>query len=146
MTPRFSTVTSVGYNSTYSMEQSQQNSDYAETTFGMEFRYLYSPRLTLTGELRYSSNIREFDSPLDTTSYILLAGGELTLSRRFTASLRLGESCGPIRKGGSQSSSPYGEASLNYRLGPATTLAFNARYGLENSANANSEVTTSVAD
>lgn len=142
MTPRFSTVTSVGYNSTYSVEQSQQNNNYAETTFGMELRYLYSPRLTLTGELRYSSNIREFDSSLDTTSYFLLAGGELTLSRRFTASIRLGEELRTYTQGGSQTSSPYGEATLNYRLGRATTLAWNARYGLENSANTNSEVTT----
>jgi hypothetical protein len=131
LTPRFSSVTSVNYNSVAYQEQQQQNADFATTTFGTELRYLFSPRLTLLGELRYSSDVHQNDAQLDTSTYYVLAGGELTLSRRFNASLRLGEAVEKFKTGGATNSAPYAEATLNYRLGPATSLGWNARYGYE---------------
>jgi hypothetical protein len=131
LTPRFSTVTSVAYNSLSSMEKAQQSSDYGETTFGTELRYLFSPRLTLLGELRYSSDIHKDNPALDTNTYFVLAGGELTLSRRFTATLRLGESIQTYSESGGKNSAPYAEATLFYRLGRGTTVQWNGRYGYE---------------
>lgn len=139
LTPRFSTVTSVGYNTLRSMESQQQAGDYNETTFGTELRYLFSPRLTLLGELRYSSSMHDQDSAQDTNSYYLLIGGELTLSRRFTASLRVGENLQMYTDSGRRSSSPYLETTLSYRLARGTSIEWNARYGFEESGSANSE-------
>jgi hypothetical protein len=142
MTPRISTVTSLSYNGLYSEEQTQQSSDYAETTAGLELRYLLSPKLTMLGEMRFSWDKHQDSPELDSTSYILLVGGELTLSRRFTASLRLGETYRTYTETEAKDSSPYGEATLGYRIGRATTVQFNARYGYEETQGANSQVVT----
>jgi len=137
LTPRFSTVTSVTYNTLLYQEETQNADNYATTTFGTELRYLFSPRLTLLGELRYSSNAHDNTAALDTTSYYALIGGELTLSRRFTASLRVGEVVQEFSDSGDKQSSPYLEASLNYRLAQQTILGWNARYGYEESGTVN---------
>ena len=133
LTPRFSTVTSVSYSALTYEEQTQSNANYASTTFGTELRYLFSPRLTLLGELRYSSDMHANDARLNTTSYFLILGGELTLSKRFNTSLRLGEVVQSFSESQTKASSPYAEATLNYRLGQGTTIQFNARYGYEES-------------
>jgi hypothetical protein len=131
LTPRFSTTTSVSY-SAVTYEQSTQSGDnYATTTFGTELRYLFSPRLTLLGELRYSSDMHSNDSGLDTTTTFALIGGELTLSRRFRASIRFGEALQSFSMGGGKQSAPYLEATADYRLGQSTTLGWNGRYGYE---------------
>jgi hypothetical protein len=137
LTPRFSTVTSVSYNTLLYQENTQSADNYATTTFGTELRYLFSPRLTLLGELRYSSNAHDNTTALDTTNYYALLGGELTLSRRFTASLRLGEVVQEFSDSGDKQSSPYLEASLSYRLAQQTILSWNARYGYEESGAVN---------
>ena len=137
LTPRFSSVTSIAYNSLYSVEKTQQNSDYGETTFGTELRYLFSPRLTLLGEVRYESSMHQQDAAQDTTTYFVLFGGELTLTRRFTSSLRVGESVQSYTESGKQQSSPHVEATLDYRLARGTTVQWNGRYGYEESGSAN---------
>jgi hypothetical protein len=131
LTPRFSTVTSVSYNAVQYAESTQSADNYATTTFGLELRYLFSPRLTLLGEVRYSSDSHDNNAALDTTSYYALIGGELSLSRRFTVSLRVGEVVQEFSDSGSRDSAPYLEASLNYRITQQTILAWNARYGYE---------------
>lgn len=133
LTPRFSAVVSVNYDTLQYEQTSQQNNDFGTTTFGTELRYLFSPRLTLVGEARYSTAQHQNDTGLDTTNYYLLLGGELTLSRRFTTSLRFGEEIQTFESGGSQASSPYFEGSLNYRLAQGTILGWNVRYGYEES-------------
>ncbi|MEP6672966.1 MAG: hypothetical protein ABJF10_27635, partial [Chthoniobacter sp.] len=129
LTPRFSTVTSVSYSAVSYAEKTQNSSNYATTTYGTELRYLFSPRLTVVGEARYSADMHANNSALDTTTYFLLLGGDLTLSRRFTASLRLGDQVqsfqnqgNQVDQGGGSGSSPYLEATLNYRLGQGTIL------------------------
>lgn len=131
LTPRFSAVTSVSYNGIYYMETTEQTGNYTETIFGTELRYLFSPRLTLLAEGRYSSQIHKNASEQDTNTAFLLAGAELTLSRRFTATLRLGEALQTFTESGDAQSSPYGEATLAYRLSRGTTLRWNGRYGYE---------------
>ncbi|EDY16396.1 hypothetical protein CfE428DRAFT_6113 [Chthoniobacter flavus Ellin428] len=138
LTPRFTAVTSVSYNSVWYEQQSQGADNYGTTTFGTELRYLFSPRLTLVGEMRYSSDLHTNNSSLDTRSYYLLVGGDLSLSRRFSTTLRFGEVVQDFTEGGGNSSSPYLEVSLNYRLLPQTGIAWNARYGYEEAGVANS--------
>ena len=140
LTPRFSAVTSVSYNGLYYVEKSEQASNYGETTFGTELRYLFSPRLTLLGELRYSSQIHSDDSARDTNTTYALVGGELTLTRRFNATLRLGEALQTFSETGDKQSAPYGEATLSYRLSRGTTIQWNGRYGYEVAGSADSRV------
>jgi hypothetical protein len=131
LTPRFSTVTSVSYNA-LNYEQSQQsNQDYASTTVGTQLRYLLSPRNTLVGEARYSSDLHTNQDSLNTSTLYLLVGDDITLSRRFSATLRLGEAIQTFSMGGGTDSAPYVEATLNYRLGQATSIQWNGRYGYE---------------
>ncbi len=139
LTPRFSTVTSLSYNSLYSQESTQRANNYGETTFGTELRYLFSPRFTLLGEVRYSAQQHQDDPTQDTNTYFLLLGGEWTLSRRFTSSLRIGNSYETYSNTGTKANSPYLEGTLDYRLARGTTLEWNARYGFENSGSANVE-------
>src|SRR5581483_8672464 len=108
-------------------------------------RYLVSPRLSLTAEGRYTSDLHANNQALDTTSYYLLIGGDLTLSRRLQATVRFGEERqkfqqqeeSDLMNGGSTGSSPYVEATLNYRLGQGTILQWNGRYGYEESGSVN---------
>ncbi|HSI12049.1 MAG TPA: outer membrane beta-barrel protein [Chthoniobacter sp.] len=137
LTPRFSTVTSVSYNSVLYQDAGPNVDNYASTTFGTELRYLFSPRLTLLGELRYSSDAHDNSAALDTASYYALIGGELSLSRRFTASLRLGESVQKFSSSGDSDSTPYVEATLNYRIAQQTILSWNGRYGYEEAGTPN---------
>jgi hypothetical protein len=131
LTPRFSAVASLTYSSLQYAQATQTASDYATTTVGAELRYLFSPRLTVVGEVRASQDSHVNNSLLDTTSYYVLAGGDLQLSRRFTTTLRAGEQVQTFKEGGGKNSAPYGEMSLAYRFGPATTAAWNVRYGYE---------------
>ena len=131
LTPRFSTVMSLGYNGIYYMEKTEQTGNYTETTFGTELRYLFSPRLTLLGDVRYSSQTHANNSALDTNTTYALIGGELTLTRRFTATLRLGEALQTFSETGDAQSAPYAEATLSYRLSRGTTIQWNGRYGYE---------------
>jgi hypothetical protein len=133
LTPRFSTVTSVAYNGVSYEESSQQANAYHAMTFGTELRYLSSPRLTLVGETRYSFTTYPNTPADDTTSYFLLVGGDLSLSRRFSASLRLGEEVETFKDNGDTAGAPYGEATLSYRFGTSTTANWNVRYGYEES-------------
>lgn len=137
LTPRFSTVTSVSYNALWYEESSQQNQNYANTTFGTELRYLFSPRITLLGELRYSSDLHANESSLNTDTTYLLIGGEVALSRRFNASLRFGGESQKFNEGGGRQTTPYLEATLRYRVTPQTLVAWNARYGYEEAGTPN---------
>jgi opacity protein-like surface antigen len=138
LTPRFSTVTSLSYNAVTYEQSQQSNQDYGSTTVGTQLRYLLSPRNTLVGEVRYSADQHSNEQALNTKSWYLLLGDDITLSRRFTASLRLGEEIQSLsgESGGSQSA-PYVEATLNYRLGQATSIQWNGRYGYEESGSVN---------
>jgi len=140
LTPRFSSVTSVAYSGLTFGEKSESSGNYGETTFGTELRYLFSPRLTMLGELRYSSTTYKENSELDKNTYFLLIGGELRLTRRFAASLRIGEALQTYTESGGKSSAPYLEGTLDYRLARGTTIQWNARYGYENASTADSEV------
>jgi len=138
--PRITTVASLSYNAVSYQETAQEANDFGETTFGVEARYLFSPRLTLLGELRYSSVAYSTTSARDSSTVLLLAGGEMTLSRRFSATLRIGAALRTFDEGGEGSTSPYVESTLNYQLAKATFIRFNGRFGFENPPDASSEL------
>jgi hypothetical protein len=138
LTPRFSTVTSVSYNALTYQESQQSNQDYSTSTVGTQLRYLLSPRNTLVGEVRYSSDLHSNQDSLNTTTWYFLLGDDITLSRRFTATVRLGEAVQTFSNGdGGSQSAPYAEVSLGYRLGQATSIQWNGRYGYEESGSPN---------
>ena len=129
-TPRFSTLTS------YTLGVLQYENDFIasfedrfEHTFGNEFRFLVLPTTTLVGEYRYE--IIDFDTaPNDSMTHFLLAGVNHSFSPRFNVSLRAGVEFREFDNFGSHTS-PYGEATLNYSLGPRTTISWVNWYGLD---------------
>jgi len=128
--PRFSTVLSVSYATTYYTVPAQEINTFGTTTFGAELRYLFSPLLTMVGEVRYSSIDYANDSARTGTSDYLLGGVDLTLSRRLSATIRVGEQIRSFDGGGS-TSSPFLELSSTYALSRTTSLTWNAHFGLE---------------
>ena len=139
-TPRISAVVSASYNAVRYQETTQQFGDYGETLFGTELRYLFSPRFTLVGEARYGSIAYNTDSTRDAATIYLLLGGDITLSRRFTSTLRLGGNKRTFDESGESATSPYGELTLRYQLAKATMVSLNGRYGFEAPSNAMSKL------
>ena len=139
-TPRFSTVTSLGYNRLIFVEKASQSGDYAETTFGTELRYLWSPRFTGVVEGRYSQFRYENNKPLDSDSYYALLGFDIIVTRRATGTVRVGASMRQFDESGKKSTAPYLETTLVYQLGKASVLSWDGRFGFEEPPDANSEV------
>jgi hypothetical protein len=137
LTPRFSTVTSLSYNGVNYEKQSPSNEDFGTTTIGEQLRYLFSPRMTFVGEVRYSTDTHTNNSALDNKNYYFLIGDEITLSKRFSTTLRIGEQVQTFSQSGDTQSAPFGEFNLNYRVGQATAVMWNARYGYEESGTPN---------
>ena len=140
LSSRLSVVGSLSYNAVRYTEEVQQAGDYGETVLGTELRYLFSPRLTLLGEVRYSSTAYDTVSTRDAHTLFLLLGGEVTLSRRFTSTVRVGASVRSFDEGGGSATSPYGELTLNYQLAKATVIRLNGRYGFEEPPDAQSKL------
>ena len=140
VTPRLTVDTSLSYASLLYQEKAQEGANFTDTTLGLELRYLYTPRFTLIGETRYSSITYDTSSDRDSTTVFFLIGGDLRLSNRTNVTLRLGEAMRTFEQTGKTSSSPYLEGTLNYRIGPASVLAMNTRFGFEEPQDASSEV------
>lgn len=141
-TPRLSASANLSYNAFRYQEEAQRLGNYGETTLGTELRYLYNPRFTLIGQLRYSRIAYDTQNALDANTVFALLGGEVTLSRRFTGTLLLGASMRKFDGSGISSTSPYAEGTLAYQLAKATLVQFDARFGFESPANAESELIT----
>lgn len=131
ISPRLSTVGSVSYAGLRYQETTEQSGDYDSFTLGGEVRYLFSPRLTFLGEVRYSSIGYTGATTRDSHTLFALLGGELSLSRRFTATLRIGAAQRTFDESGTSATSPYGETTISYRLAKATVIQFNGRFGFE---------------
>jgi hypothetical protein len=129
-TRRFSTVMSITTNQISYQMQTERGADYLAIGGGVETRYLFSPLLTLVGEVRYQETTAPYNRGLDSTSLYYLAGAELTLSRRVTASLRVGESDGRYSSG-STFQTPYMELSTGWRYSPTGVLSLTSHYGFE---------------
>ena len=129
-TPRFSTVTSYTL-SAINYEDSAIGvfEDRFEHTFGNEFRYLLLPTTTLVGEYRYE--IINFDTAArDSTTSFFLAGLDHSFNPHFNVSIRGGAEIRQFENVGDRTS-PYGEATLKYSLGPRTSISWTNWYGLD---------------
>ena len=140
--PRFATVASLSYNQLSFEEKPRQIGDYASATFGMELRYLWSPKFTAVVEGRYSQITYPNNPTVDSSSYFGLIGVDWSLSRRATATVRVGEVIRTFADTGTKASSPYLETALNYQLGKASVLSWSNRFGFEEPPDQNTEVIT----
>ena len=139
-TPRFSTVGSVSYAGLRYQDSQEKSDDYDSVTFGGEARYLFSPHLTMLGEVRYSSTVYSGSPARDSHSLLGLLGVELSLSRRLSTTLRGGAAQRTFDESGLSATSPYVETTLNYQLAKATLIQFNGRFGFEEPPDAGSEL------
>ncbi|MCX6967226.1 MAG: outer membrane beta-barrel protein [Verrucomicrobia bacterium] len=134
--PRFSTDTFYSLNGTAQQAQELKSNDYTNQTVGQAFRYSLSQLVTGVFEGRYSQltyrNIPSAFPSRDSDSYFLLAGADMTLTRRFFGSFRLGGSVRDYKAPDEgSSSSPYWESSLSYLASRFTTLNWDTRYGFD---------------
>jgi hypothetical protein len=131
-TPLFSTTTSVSFNA-LQYTQSQANgltNNYFNFIAGNEFRFHTSPRATWVLEGRYDMTDYYDNNSLNTQTGVFLGGVDWIMSRRLSASARVGGSVMSFDAGGS-SASPYFEGSLNYLASRHSSVVLNARYGYQ---------------
>ena len=148
-TPRLTVTLAAGENAAYFLNRNQtstvgrvQNGNSFETTLSAELKYLWKPRYSLLAEFRQVLITYPDASSLDSKTALLLLGGELKLSSRLTASVRLGNAIRIFDESGKSSASPYGEATLSYRLGPTSQIQWTSRYGFDEPLSADSEILT----
>ena len=138
--PRFSTVSSVSFNSIMFDDKLRQFGDFRSFTLGTELRYLWSPRLTAVLEGRYQQISYPNAPAINATSYFALIGFDLSLTRRVGATVRIGEAIRRFDESGDAASAPYLEATLNYQLGRASVLSWSNRFGFEEPPTPTTEV------
>ena len=133
-TPRFSTVSSftlVGIN--YADTAVGEFQNRTENTFGNEFRFLLLPTTSIIAEYRFefiAYQTPTFQSPDSITNYFL-GGFDHSFSPRVNLSARGGVSVRKTDGVDQVRLDPYGQASLNYTVGPHLTLAWTANYSLQ---------------
>jgi Putative beta-barrel porin 2 len=109
-----------------------------DITFGNEFRFAASPRLTWVVEGRYGLQEYMDNSALNSDTIYFLGGFDWMWSRRLSTTLRAGGAIRSFDNGG-DSVNPYVEVAATYLTGRRSSLNFNARYGYEQQNNAGDE-------
>ncbi len=140
-TPRVTSVLSFTDNFLFAIEKTAETSNYNDTVFGAEFRYLWNPRFTLIAEGRYSSIAYPANQTLDSHTAFLLLGAEVRLSNRLTGSVRVGESLRTFEETGEKATTPYLESSVAWRAGPGSVVSLSTRFGFEEPRAASEEQT-----
>ena len=138
--PRITTVTSLSGSAVLNLEELRQNEDFTETTLGNEARWLYSPRLTVLAETRYSLINYPEQEMRNSNTLFALVGFEYIFSRRLNTTLRFGQAFRTFESGGDLSTSPYVEGNVVWRYLPRGTISLNTRFGFEEAQDAASEV------
>ena len=105
--------------------------DRADHTFGESLRYRWSPRTTLITEYRFE--LIDYDTaPRDSSTHFALGGLDYQFSSRLNATLLGGATFRKFKEGnGDRTIHPNGSASLNYLLGPFTSVNWTASYSVE---------------
>jgi hypothetical protein len=137
-TPRLTSNLSLAFNTVSYVDPLAQTGNFVDTVGGLELRYLYTPRVTVTAETRYSQITYDQSAARDSRTAYLLLGGEVNVSRRIKTSLRLGASLRTFDESGKKSTAPYGEATVDYQVGRASVLRWTGRYGFEEAREAGS--------
>ncbi len=134
---RFSTVTSLSADirkqGTTEVGSSSGQGSFTQFGLGQELRYLWSPKLTYVGEVRYTA-VDYMDVDSSNTTVSILAGADWDLTRRLRATTRVGQAIRTFQPTGVSSGSPYGEVSLAYQPARRDSLTFSSRYGFEESS------------
>ena len=129
-TQRFSTVSSFSFRLLrYEDAVAAATTDRQDYTLGEEFRFAASRHTVLVGNYRFLV-VDYVTLPQDSITNFFLAGVEQTFSSRLQAQLRGGVSFRSI-EGAQDQVNPDFEGSLNYALGPQSTIAWTGRYGVE---------------
>jgi hypothetical protein len=130
--PRLST------DSSYSLGLIQYENDSASVgqnrvdhTFGESFRFLWSPRTTLIAEYRFE--LINYDGSLrDSSTHIALGGLDYQISPRLNATLRGGATFRKFEnQGNGERIDPNASASLNYLIGPSSSVNWTVGYSIE---------------
>jgi hypothetical protein len=134
-TPHFSTNTSFVANLLYYTSGTNTGglaNSFWDITFGNEFRFVASPRLTWVVEGRYGFQQYIDNSQLNSDTVYFLGGFDWAWSRRLTTTLRAG---GAYRSfdNGSDSTDPYVEVAATYLTGRRSSVTLTGRYGYEQS-------------
>lgn len=140
--PRFSTDTFYSANGTYQQSSELQGNNNLNQTFGQALRYSFTQLVTgvLEGRfshIAYSNNASTILNSLqrDSDTFYVLTGADVTLTRRFSGSFRVGDSTRNYQAADQPStSSPYAESSLNYIVTRSSSLSLDARYGYDDSS------------
>ncbi len=131
---KFSTVTSYDFNVIYYMDNNlNQNQGRIEQTLGQSARWLLLPKTTVVAEYR-ANPVTYFDADLNTFNNFFLVGFDQVFNPRFTWSARAGLQVGFDQNpddGSSVYVGPYGESTLSYQIGKATSISWMMRYGTE---------------
>ncbi len=140
-TARISTVSTFNFNAENFVKNGAQAANFFDPGFGQSVQYALSPRLKTVLEVR-EDEIAYKDGLNDAKTQFLLTGFEANFTRRFTGSVRLGETFRQFSTGNSSTQSPYLESTINYGYGKASTLSWSTRYGFEqNGSSASSQST-----
>lgn len=139
MTPRLSLSATANYDANRYTEVVEQTGDFDEYTFGLEARYLWTPRWTLLLEYRHAITLYMNRDDLDSTTDFLLVGAEFTLSPRLSGALRIGEAIKAFDQSGSSQSAPYVESSVSYRSTARSSVTWTNRFGFEEPQSPNQE-------
>jgi hypothetical protein len=127
---RLNTVTSLSADIRLQEEKGVGAGSFNSYGIGQEFRYLWSPKFTMVGDVRYSKTAY-LDSENGNATVSVLGGVDWDLSRRLRATVRLGQSLRSFDTASEQSSSPHGELSIAYQPSRRNSFTFSSRYGFE---------------
>jgi hypothetical protein len=135
---RVSTVTSLTADIREQSGQTTGTGSFMSFGLGQEVRYIWSPRLTLSGEARYAK-VDYLEGENSNSTITLLTGVDWDITRHLRATVRLGESIRSFEPQGDDSTSPFGELSLNYQPSRKDTFTLSSRYGFEESSTPGAE-------
>ena len=130
-TARLGTTTTLSLNGTTYLDKLSQDDNFTEAIFGQSVNFRLSPRTTAvvegrTGQTTYKGPGR------DSQTQFLLLGFDQALSRRFTATVRVGEEYRQYQAANAPAAaSPYLESTLVYGYGKASSINWTNRFGFE---------------
>lgn len=127
---RFNTVSSITADIRLQEEKGFGAGSFSSYGLGQEFRYLWSPKFTLVGDVRYSK-VAYLDSDNGNSTVSVLGGVDWDLSRKLRATARVGQSLRSFDTVSDQSSSPHGELTVSWQPSRRNSFSFSSRYGFE---------------
>jgi hypothetical protein len=132
-----STVTSYNFSALYYLENElNQNQGNISQTLAQSINWLWKPKTTLVAEYRINTITYYDGADLNQVGNYFLVGFDQIFNPRFFWNVRVGAQMNfnnnPV-DGESIYLGPFMESTFRYQLGPASSLAWNMRYGTEQS-------------